>query len=99
MPIIVRSRVTSPDALREMATNTIDTKPDRFPADNHTARSQKVFDFSRAKRQQVIRPYMGKEHRRVRLTLPRERGLLCWMRLLQSFSANLVASISPIERA
>lgn len=42
---------------------------------------------------------MGKERQRVRLTLPWARGRLCRMRLLQSFSATLVASISPIERA
>ena len=39
-----------------MSTKAIDPEPDRFPADNHTPRSQQVFNASRANNKKMITP-------------------------------------------
>ena len=39
-----------------MSTKTIDPQPDRFPTDNHTPRSQQVFNISSAQCEAVVRP-------------------------------------------
>jgi hypothetical protein len=48
MPFVIGASTIAPDAICEMWTKAIDPRPDRVPADNHTALGQQVFDVGRA---------------------------------------------------
>jgi hypothetical protein len=56
MPFVIGARTVAPDAICEMRTKAIDPQPDRFPADNHTALGQQVFDVSRAHCEAMVSP-------------------------------------------
>ena len=55
-PFVVGARTIAPDAICEMWTKAIDPQPDRFPADNHTALGQQVFDVGRAHCEAMVSP-------------------------------------------
>jgi len=44
------------EAICEMSYKTIDSKPDRFPADDHTPRSQQAFNIRRTQRKAMVHP-------------------------------------------
>jgi hypothetical protein len=56
MPFFIWARTIAPDAICKMWTKAIDPRPDCFPADNHTALGQQVFDVGRAYCDAMVSP-------------------------------------------
>jgi hypothetical protein len=56
MAFVIGARTIAPDAICEMWTKAIDPQPDRFPADDHTALGQQVFDVGRAHCEAMVSP-------------------------------------------
>jgi hypothetical protein len=64
MPFVIGVRTIAMDAICEMWTKAIDPQPDRFPADNHTALGQEVFDVGRAHLAQIAYAMISRANRK-----------------------------------
>ncbi len=56
MPIVVRPRPVTSDAGGKMRTETIDPKPNCFPADNHATFGKQILDICSAQREPMVSP-------------------------------------------
>jgi hypothetical protein len=56
VPFVARRRPIAPGAIREVATEAIDPKPDCFPADNDVTFREQIFHVGRAERKAMISP-------------------------------------------
>jgi hypothetical protein len=56
MSFVIGAKTIAPDAICEIWTKAIDPQPDRFPANNHTALGQQVFDVGRAHCEAMVSP-------------------------------------------
>ncbi len=57
VPLVARRRPISPNTICKMPPETIDPKPDCFPADNDTAFGEQVFHIGGAERKAMISPH------------------------------------------
>ena len=57
VPFVSTARSFALDAIREMTAKPVRPKPDRFPADDHAAFSQQIFNIRRTQGKAMIRPY------------------------------------------
>tara|TARA_R110002050_G_scaffold212048_1_gene348087 strand:- start:3964 stop:4371 length:408 start_codon:yes stop_codon:yes gene_type:complete len=57
VPLVVRPWTIPPDAICKVSTKAIDLEPDRFPADYHATRSQKIFSIRFAQGKPMVRPH------------------------------------------
>ena len=70
MPLVVRPRPVTSDAGGKMRTETIDPKPNCFPADNHATFGKQILDVCSAQREPMARPYrIGYDFTRVTIAL------------------------------
>ena len=56
MPLVVRPRPVTSDTGGKMGTETIDSKPNSFPADNHAPFGKQILDICRAQREPMVSP-------------------------------------------
>ena len=54
MPLVVRLWPVTPDTSGKMRAETIDPKPDCFPAHNHATLGRRILDICRAQRESMI---------------------------------------------
>jgi hypothetical protein len=54
MPLVVRLWPVTPDTSGKMRAETLDPKPDCFPAYNHATLGKKILDICRAQREPMI---------------------------------------------